>query len=114
MEARLAVLDAVVTSIVQEVKAPLNFIDNFAQLSIDLTADLAERLDAERSRLSPGAAVEIQENLAFLGENAAKIRRTVRRAGANIEVLAAPCWHGVVEAGAGGARGRASTRSSRR
>jgi two-component system, NtrC family, sensor kinase len=80
MEARLAVLDAVVAGIVQEVKAPLNFIDNFAQLSLELTADLGEQLDAERSRLSPGAAVEIHESLAFLRENAAKIDAYARRA----------------------------------
>jgi signal transduction histidine kinase len=80
MEARLAVLDAVVTGIVQEVKTPLNFIDNFAQLSLELAADLGERVDAERSRLSAGAAVEIHEILGFLRENAAKIEAYSRRA----------------------------------
>jgi len=73
MEAKLAVLDAAVTAVVQEIKRPLDFIGNFAQLSRELTGDLGARLADERARLSADAVADIDEMVGFLRENAAKI-----------------------------------------
>jgi signal transduction histidine kinase len=81
MEAKLAVLDAAVTAVVQEIKRPLDFVGNFAQLSRELTADLGARITEERERLSPEAAADIDELIGFLRENAGKIEVHTHHAG---------------------------------
>lgn len=74
---KLASLGALTAGIAHEIKNPLNFITNFAQLSNELAAELDEAL---RAALPPGAGADIAETIEMLRMNVKKIDEHGRRA----------------------------------
>jgi predicted ATPase/signal transduction histidine kinase len=77
---KLASLGALTSGIAHEIKNPLNFINNFAELSVSLAGDLRQEIEDQRSRLEPDSVAIIDEILADLQQNAAKINEHGRRA----------------------------------
>ncbi len=75
---KLASLGMLTSGIAHEIKNPLNFVNNFAELSVELTSELL----AELQTLDPDVAVTIGEIVADLRVNAEKIREHGRRADA--------------------------------
>jgi signal transduction histidine kinase len=69
---KLASLGALTAGIAHEIRNPLNFVTNFAQLAAEGVAELRAAL--------PGAAGEAAELLGQLGQNVAKIREHGQRA----------------------------------
>jgi signal transduction histidine kinase len=80
MQEKLASLGALTSGIAHEIKNPLNFINNFAELSVGLTADLLQEIESQRARLSPDSVAVIDEIISDLQQNAAKINQHGRRA----------------------------------
>jgi signal transduction histidine kinase len=76
---KLASLGTLTAGIAHEIKNPLNFVTNFAQLSVDAVAELREEL----TRAGPPAG-EVEELLGTLEQNMAKIREHSQRADAII------------------------------
>jgi signal transduction histidine kinase len=73
---KLASLGALTAGIAHEIKNPLNFVTNFAQLSVDLVVELR----AELARMPAPLTEESQELLDFLEQNVVKIREHGQRA----------------------------------
>ncbi|WP_236644396.1 ATP-binding protein [Sorangium cellulosum] len=84
LDAKLASLSGVVVGIAHEIRNPLNFMNNFADIAAELAQDLAEGLRAQEARLDPGGRARIEESLAQLRDSMARVTEHGRRADAII------------------------------
>ncbi len=77
---KMASLGQLTAGIAHEIKNPLNFINNFADLCVDLTKEVAEIIDKESGKLDRTAADYLREVLADLDQDVRKIGEHGRRA----------------------------------
>jgi len=80
VQEKLASLGALSAGIAHEIKNPLNFIVNFAQLGGELAAELRDGLEKLKGSCDPAAFADAADVLANLEQNIAKIREHGRRA----------------------------------
>jgi signal transduction histidine kinase len=73
MHEKLASLGAVSAGIAHEIKNPLNFVTNFAEIALGLTEELREELPAD-------AVADVEDLLTSLDQSVAKIREHGKRA----------------------------------
>jgi len=77
---KMASLGQLTAGIAHEIKNPLNLVNSFARLSIELAADLQAALSGSRERLDPEALEGIDEDLRDLTFNAGKVEEHGKRA----------------------------------
>jgi signal transduction histidine kinase len=77
---KLASLGQLTAGIAHEIKNPLNFVNNFADLSVELLQELEDALAAVGPALQTGLREEVAELAAMLRDNLARIVQHGRRA----------------------------------
>lgn len=77
---KLASLGTVTSGIAHEIKNPLNFVNNFSELSVGLLEELKEELKSERERLNPDLRERLDELIEMLTHNVRKIGEHGKRA----------------------------------
>ena len=80
VQQKLASLGSLTAGIAHEIKNPLNFVTNFAEILRSLTADLRDSVMSQQARLDPAEFAVIAEMLSDIEVNAAKIREHGKRA----------------------------------
>nr|BDT34367.1 trifunctional serine/threonine-protein kinase/ATP-binding protein/sensor histidine kinase [Myxococcus sp. MH1] len=84
---KLASLGALTAGIAHELQNPLNFVNNFSELSTRLAAELDTTLRAQTGKLESTTAEDILETLEDLKQNARRIQTHGRRASDIIKTM---------------------------
>lgn len=77
---KLASLGGLTAGIAHEIKNPLNFVNNFSELSLDLIRDLRDEISKVPDRFDPETAKFIEELIGDLEQNARKVNEHGKRA----------------------------------
>ena len=80
VQEKLASLGALTAGIAHEIKNPLNFVINFAQLAGDLLSELAEELAKQKDLFPRAVSENVNDLLTNLEQNFGKIREHGKRA----------------------------------
>jgi signal transduction histidine kinase len=80
VQQKLASLGTLTAGIAHEIKNPLNFVTNFAEILKSLVADIRTSLVSQKDRVDPDEYTFMEETLDDVTTNAAKIREHGKRA----------------------------------
>jgi len=84
---KLASLGALTAGIAHEIKNPLNFVNNFAELAVELVDELKESIETQKENLDTKELEKLHEILNDLEQNAKKINEHGKRADSIIKSM---------------------------
>ena len=87
VQEKLASLGMLTSGIAHELKNPLNFVNNFAGLSVKLGEELVEELATHEARFGPASYVYLKELVQDLRQNAVKIHEHGTRADSIVKAM---------------------------
>jgi len=74
IQEKMASVGMLTTGIAHEIKNPLNFVNNFSDISVDLVGELSDELEKHRDKFDPETESYIKEVLEDLKTNCSKIK----------------------------------------
>ena len=80
LQEKLATVGQLITGIAHEIQNPLNFVNNFSNLTVDLTTELLEIVDENKSNIRSESMEQLKEVTEMIESNVKKINEHGRRA----------------------------------
>ncbi|HYX06842.1 MAG TPA: ATP-binding protein, partial [Bacteroidales bacterium] len=80
LQEKLATVGQLITGIAHEIQNPLNFVNNFSNLTVDLTTELLQIVDENKENIQPESIEQLQEVTEMIESNVKKINEHGRRA----------------------------------
>jgi two-component system, NtrC family, sensor kinase len=87
IQEKMASVGMLITGIAHEIKNPLNFVNNFADISVEMLGELNEELESSKDKIESKNLTSIEEIISELKTNCIKIKQHGERADTIVKTM---------------------------